>query len=363
MGEAPVASLRAIVVPRDMEKRHIVLMDRSVFLTLFDTLGLDEYALYLYLTNVPGLYYLVHRPTTTSSPQAGNSGALGFYLNTVHYTLIWSYSPETQAVNVLVLGRANAPFETDPLVRPMQTKQPIVFNPLYPAFVACFQGFLRNWDAEAGFRPRLPASVVQKRTMELDNDSKKGMTQFSEACLCLGSSLTESEKNLRELQTVQEIAKQLDPTSSSSLWDRIQHVHGDNNNDMLQQSTIEIQTAMPSLQSQLASRIAHFEWEMRWADVNLRLATARMQRTEACLAKQDSQTMVSIAYTTMFFLPATFLAALFDMEATTELMKSDFTFYWKLAVPVTALVLLFWDVTRDRVIERRVLGPAKKRWV
>jgi hypothetical protein len=71
--------------------------------------------------------------------------------------------------------------------------------------------------------------------------------------------------------------------------------------------------------------------------------------------------MVSIAYVTMVFLPATFMAALFDMESATELMKSDFGLYWKLAVPVTALVLLFWDVTRGKMIRRYVLAPARKR--
>jgi hypothetical protein len=93
---------------------------------------------------------------------------------------------------------------------------------------------------------------------------------------------------------------------------------------------------------------------MRWQ------ATARMQRIEACLANQDSQAMISIAYTTMVFLPGAFMAALFDMEAATDAMKSDFGLYWKLVVPLTLLVLLFWDMTTRKAIQRRVLAPARK---
>ena len=86
-----------------------------------------------------------------------------------------------------------------------------------------------------------------------------------------------------------------------------------------------------------------------------------MQRTEACLANRDSRTMVSIAYTTMVFLPATFVASLFEIPAATNAMKSDFGFYWKRAVPLTVLVLLFWDATTRGVIYRRVWAPARKK--
>jgi hypothetical protein len=100
MGEKPAASLRVIVVPRDREKRHILHMDRAVFLSLFNDLGLDDYALYLYLTT--GM----------------------------------------QAVNVILLGDADARWTTNGLVQAMWVKQRIIFNPLYLVFVACFQGFL-----------------------------------------------------------------------------------------------------------------------------------------------------------------------------------------------------------------------------
>lgn len=79
-----------------------------------------------------------------------------------------------------------------------------------------------------------------------------------------------------------------------------------------------------------------------------------MHRTEARQAKRDSQTMVSIAFTTMVFLPATFVAALFDMQAATAAMKSDFELYWKIAVPVTAVVLLCWDLMTGGNIEKGV---------
>jgi hypothetical protein len=100
--------------------------------------------------------------------------------------------------------------------------------------------------------------------MELDIDSREGLRHFSEACMWFGKSLTYSERSLRRLRTLQEIATQLDHTQGTSVWGEKRGVTG-GNDDMLQRSTSEIQAAMPLLQ--LASRIAHFEWEMRWADV------------------------------------------------------------------------------------------------
>jgi hypothetical protein len=263
MGEAPTASLQVTVVPRDREKQHIIHMDRTVFLSLFNDLMLDDYALYLYLTNVPGLHFLGRKTS-----QAGSSEALGFYLNTLDYTFIWSYNPGTKAINVILLGEADAKWTTNGLVQAMWAKQHIIFNPLYLAFVACFQGFLGIWECDSGFRPKAELSV---KTMELDIDSTEGLRHFSEACMWFGKSLTYSERSLRRLRTLQEIAAQLDQTQAgTSVWDEIRGVTG-GNDDILQRSTSEIQAAMPSLRSQLASRIAHFEWEMRCADVNLRM--------------------------------------------------------------------------------------------
>jgi len=86
-----------------------------------------------------------------------------------------------------------------------------------------------------------------------------------------------------------------------------------------------------------------------------------MHRTEACLAKRDSQMMVTIAFTTMVFLPATFMAALFGIQAATETMKSDFGLYWALVVPLMALVLFCCDMTTGKTVQRRVLVPARER--
>ncbi|KAK4155295.1 hypothetical protein C8A00DRAFT_31915 [Chaetomidium leptoderma] len=366
MGETPSAYLRVIVVPCDGEKRHILYMDRAIFLELFSTLMLDEYALYLYLTNVPGLHFLGPR-----KPKAEHPPVLGFYLNAVDYTFIWSYNQRTQATNVLVIGLADGKWETNELLQAMMwNKGHILFNPLYLAFLTCFHGLLTTWECDAEFIPK--EGVAGLKTTELNLDSNDDLVHFSKACLWFGTTLNNGERSLMILGTLRGIASQLDHTHVGSLWDESHGIiptggandgGGGGSNDEKShgdQSTDEIQAAMQPLQQQLASRVAHFEGRVRRAKIDLRLAMARMQRTEAGLAKRDSQTMVSIAFITMVFLPGTFIAALFDIQAPTEVIKSDFGRYWKLAVPLTVVVLLCWDVATRKTLQRRVLGPAGK---
>ncbi|TVY84028.1 hypothetical protein LSUE1_G001785 [Lachnellula suecica] len=84
------------------------------------------------------------------------------------------------------------------------------------------------------------------------------------------------------------------------------------------------------------------------------LTTSKIAYTSATIAteaKKDSSAMKAIAVLTMFFLPGTFLAAVFAMptfdwnNASHPVVKESFKYYWAIAVPMTFLVLLCWGVS------------------
>ena len=270
---APSASLRVIVVPREGDKRSILYMGRVAFLKLFNTLALDEYALYLYRTNVPGLHFLGRR-----TPNADESSpVLSFYLDTEDYTFIWSYNPRTRATNAMLFGEADATWQTNRLLRAMCTKDTIIFHPLYLAFLACSRGFLGIWDSDSSFKPNPELVSVD---MELDIDLPAGLVHFSQARMLYGRHLTNGERSAMELKNIQSIARQLDPTYADSLWNEAEIrdiipsvASGGDNDDEMQRSTREIRAAIPLLQRHVVSRITYFENKIRWAKVNLRVVS------------------------------------------------------------------------------------------
>src|ERR1700753_2172183 len=64
-------------------------------------------------------------------------------------------------------------------------------------------------------------------------------------------------------------------------------------------------------------------------------------KTIAEATKRDSSAMKTIAIMTMLFLPATYLAALFNMPS---LIQTKFWPYWASTILTTAVVFLVWIV-------------------
>jgi hypothetical protein len=273
MGASPSASLRVIVVPREWDKRSILYMGRIAFLKLFNILALDEYALYLYITNVPGLHFLGRR-----TPNAGESSPLlSFYLGTEDYTFIWSYNPRTRATNAMLFGEANATYKTNQLLHAMWIRDAIIFHPLYLAFLDCSQGFLGISDSDTSFKPNPDLVSVD---MELDIDLSADLVHFSQARMLYGKHLTNGERSAMRLENLESIARQLNPRHADSLWNEAEIrdiiasvASGDDNDDEMQRSTREIRAAIPLLQRHLVSRITHFEDKIRWAKANLRVVS------------------------------------------------------------------------------------------
>jgi Mg2+ and Co2+ transporter CorA len=72
-----------------------------------------------------------------------------------------------------------------------------------------------------------------------------------------------------------------------------------------------------------------------------------VMRTIAIESKKDSSAMKTIAVLGMFFLPGTFVAAIFampmfDWDANTPTIKPGFKYYWAVTAPLTLFVLLSW---------------------
>lgn len=306
--QAAASSLSLAVVPRDGVRRHVLHMGRADFLDVFRSLRLDEYALYLYLTDTPGLHFLGRMAPMADARRAAAEGSprpvLGFYLNVHDYAVIWSHDPRARATGAVVIGEADARWKTNQLllqaarsVQPAQHAR-VFHHPLYPALLACAQGFLATWECDdhgnggsgvgAG-RRRTGNGTVGVRTMELDLDSaEEDLTRFSEACLGYGKSLAGGERSLRILRTLYGVAERLGGGGSAddrenggdgSLWGEVLGCLGSSETDesdyraVLEQSTREIQDAMVFLKRQIASRIAHFEGHVRRAEVNLRLVS------------------------------------------------------------------------------------------
>jgi hypothetical protein len=271
--------MRVIVVPHEWDKRSILHMGRIAFLKLFHILALDECALYLYRTNVPGLHFFGRR-----APNVGESSpVLSFYLGTEDYTFVWSYNPRTRATNAMLFGEAGPTYKTNRLLYAMWIKDAIIFHPLYLAFLACSQGFLGICDSDSSFDPNPELVSVD---MELGIDLPAGLVHFSQARMLYGRHLTNGESSAMRLKNLQSISKQLDPTQADSLWNEAEIrdiiasvASGGDNDDEMQRSTREIRAAIPLLQRHLVSRIAHFEDKIRWAKVNLRVVSRDLRGT------------------------------------------------------------------------------------
>lgn len=95
-------------------------------------------------------------------------------------------------------------------------------------------------------------------------------------------------------------------------------------------------------------------------DANASIELAKDSRTIALAAKHDSSSMKTVAYMTMAFLPATFFAAFFSIQAfewkdNSLVMNKRFWVYWAATLPVTGLVFLVWYlITRKKEIRERL---------
>jgi Mg2+ and Co2+ transporter CorA len=74
-----------------------------------------------------------------------------------------------------------------------------------------------------------------------------------------------------------------------------------------------------------------------------------VMRTIAIESKKDSSAMKTIAVLGMFFLPGTFVAALFampvfDWDNNTPAVKTGFKYYWAVTIPLTLFVILSWGL-------------------
>jgi Mg2+ and Co2+ transporter CorA len=74
-----------------------------------------------------------------------------------------------------------------------------------------------------------------------------------------------------------------------------------------------------------------------------------VMRTIAIESKKDSSAMKTIAVLGMFFLPGTFVAAIFampvfDWDGNTLIVKPGFKYYWAVTAPLTLFVLLSWSL-------------------
>ena len=88
---------------------------------------------------------------------------------------------------------------------------------------------------------------------------------------------------------------------------------------------------------------------MAQKDNLVNISLANDSRRIAAASKRDSTAMKTIAVVTMFFLPGTYIAALFaipvfnwDAGPNVSVLNYRFWYYWATTLPLTAVVLLIW---------------------
>ncbi|KAK3386421.1 hypothetical protein B0H63DRAFT_540265 [Podospora didyma] len=374
-GETPAYSLKLVNFQRDSKRTLHV--DRSVFLDTFRRLSLDEYALYLYLTDTPGLHFLGSRSSHPSLSAAAENATsvLGFYVNCIDHTLIWSYNQATGATNAISIVRYRPDANT--LMRSILTSRDdcVMFNPLFLGFVSCFQGFSTFWNTselsdtvgEAELMT-YTQNLQNFQTMELDHRSTELLVHLSNRCVRAGSVVTTTESKLQMLRLSRDIARRLE--HESPLWDELKLIHESGppgavpgfeitGGTLQQQTTREIQHAVAFLQQQIEYRIANWEYIQKKSRETVNLIMGRIQRTDTVVNKRDSSSMNVIAMVTMAFLPSTFLATLFAVPALQEsvTLKSNFYLYMVCAVPTTGVVFLLWGVWTER-LSKADLNPS-----
>ncbi|KAK0634452.1 hypothetical protein B0T17DRAFT_502110 [Bombardia bombarda] len=395
-GDSPVSSLKMVSFLRD--GRRALLVDRGLFLDTFKTFSLDEYALYLYHTDTPGFHVL--DCNTPSSP--GTTPTLRFYLNCVDYSIIWSYNPETNTTNAIHIAEYDHKAGNVIRIFLYNNQSSILFNPLFPVFTACLNGFLTNWEdyESQELIPEMEISehdhsLLETTTMELDPRSSELLQHLSKRCVKAGSIINHAEDTLRILRLSRGIVCKLENTNT--LWDLVlSHARGAEQESRIQQSTQEIQEAAVFLKHQLESRITQFENVKGKAREHLSLAMQRIQSTDATINKLDSSSMKVIAIMTMAFLPATFFATVFALPslqsvslgnnddgknnnassngdgselltsshssttAPTSALQSGFLVYLAFALPATAMVFFIWGIATGKIkfgeIRLRIIG-------
>ena len=95
--------------------------------------------------------------------------------------------------------------------------------------------------------------------------------------------------------------------------------------------------------------------------MQLSISVAEDSRVLASASKEDSTAMKILAAVTVFFLPMTFIAALFSMplfrwrETTVgeSSMAEQFWVYWAVSVPLTVVTVGFCAVWTNRQMRRR----------
>ncbi|KAG9250749.1 uncharacterized protein F5Z01DRAFT_677570 [Emericellopsis atlantica] len=96
-----------------------------------------------------------------------------------------------------------------------------------------------------------------------------------------------------------------------------------------------------------------FESTLGRAMANKERLTNQIQLEFNKVTKADSDAMKTVAFVTLLFLPATFVAAIFSTTFSSSnggewMMSGKFWIYWAFAIPITFLTALLWTLWRYR---------------
>ncbi|MCJ1324670.1 hypothetical protein MMC10_001332 [Thelotrema lepadinum] len=182
----------------------------------------------------------------------------------------------------------------------------------------------------------------------LDTDFVWATTQLNSNSFSLGVNESRLDALVFALQKMQEYNSKI--VSLSEHRDVIQGIPDlDNMIEHLLNYASNLRFRNSSEQKRTQAHLAVVFNFMAQKDNLVNISLANDSRRIAAASKRDSTAMKTIAVVTMFFLPGTYIAALFavpvfnwDAGPDVSVVTYRFWYYWATTLPLTALVLLIW---------------------
>lgn len=364
---APYLELVFLPPPKKMSKNFPepkgFSITKECFEQLFGYLRID-YALLTYLTSSRSGWYCVR----------GQDGRHSFLYKDYMYTLAWTFDTRTRETKGMLAARSK--FETHSRLRrhdgnlqlPGLSKA-LLDQPLALAFIALTDciNYMEQIIEKDGYK----LGDIEGRTGYglWVKSTKPGEKSGKESA---GINLKELEEALRNIAEL--IGKFLTLLKSveialsmtKSIQQAIQHPKrwgappgtGDTKPEdhaQLEEPSLW-EEAVHLLQARIHSVDQSAQATVRRAKAMSSVVSGLISRLVAQRAVADGSSMKVIALMTMFFLPATFISALWAVPALDDpdvLTKQNFGIYWVVTVPVTLMVFVAWNVlNNDKLMER-----------
>ncbi|KAI1124682.1 hypothetical protein F5Y10DRAFT_284834 [Nemania abortiva] len=357
------ASLTLVSVGRDRDEN--ILISKNVFMSVFRRFGIDPRFLQLLKTNRYGLHY------------DWENLRVSYYIGTALYILMWSFDRATRKTRAILLSRDFiSTEELGSLRRLLQLEVDKLHSPFLLAWVSLVH--LSNWMDSSTYYLLTNIRQLEELTGygpygRKNSSSEIPIDRLTQASKNIGYVQVNLANQLRHVTIGTAIATHL-ATRAAKITDYAVESYTQKCKTELD----EFSSTIPSLQRSLndSSAYVYYLQErvrsqntvvyalMTHEDARINISLAKASKELAEAAKKDSSSMKSIAIMTMLFLPGTYFAALWAVPSLkwgqSNVIQSDFWWYWAFTGPSTLLIFAIWfGLHRWGSLWPRKLKPGK----